>query len=50
MSAKAKAIRTLFRAKRITIEAVKKSVEDGIITEAEFQMITGEVFRNLDAQ
>ena len=44
MSAKAKAIKTLFRAKRITIDGVKKSVVDGIITEAEFQMITGEVY------
>lgn len=44
MSPKAKAIRTLYRAKRITLEAVKKSVEDGIITEVEYQQITGEVY------
>ena len=44
MSAKAKAIRTLFRAKRITLDGVKKSVADGIITEAEYHEITGEVF------
>lgn len=44
MSAKAKAIRTLYRAKRITIEGVKQAVDDGIITEAEYQQITGEVY------
>ena len=44
MSAKAKAIRTLYRAKRITIEGVKQAVADGIITEAEYQEITGEVY------
>lgn len=41
MSAKAKAIRTLFRAKRITIDGVTQAVVDGIITEAEYQQITG---------
>lgn len=41
MSVKAKAIRTLYRAKRITIDGVRQAVEDGLITEAEFQMITG---------
>ena len=44
MSAKAKAIRTLYRAKRITIEGVKQAVADGIITEAEYQEITGEAY------
>jgi len=44
MSAKAKAIRTLYRAKRITIEGVKQAVVDGIITEAEYTQITGEVY------
>ena len=42
MSAKAKAIRTLFRAKRITVDGVKQAVADGIITEAEYKTITGE--------
>ena len=42
MSAKAKAIRTLYRAKRITIEGVRQAVEDGLITEAEYAEITGE--------
>lgn len=41
MSAKAKAIKTLFRVKRITIDGVKKAVIDGIITEAEYKEITG---------
>lgn len=42
MSAKAKAIQTLYRAKRITIDGVKQAVKDGIITEAEYKTITGE--------
>lgn len=42
MSAKARAIRTLYRAKRITIDGVRQAVVDGLITEAEFQTITGE--------
>lgn len=41
MSAKAKAIRTLYRAKRITIEGVKQAVVDGLITMNEYKMITG---------
>lgn len=41
MSVKAKAVRTLYRAKRITIDGVRKAVEDGLITEAEYQEITG---------
>ena len=44
MSAKAKAIRTLYRAKRITIDGVRKAVADGLITEAEYKTITGEVY------
>lgn len=35
MSAKAKAIKTLYRVKRITAEGVKEAVEKGIITQAE---------------
>lgn len=45
MSAKAKAIRTLYRAKRITLEGVKQAVNDGIITEAEFTEITGKEYK-----
>lgn len=44
MSAKAKAIRTLYRAKRITIEGVRQAVGDGLITETEFETITGEKY------
>lgn len=44
MSAKAKAVRTLYRAKRITIEGVKQAVKDGLITAAEYEIITGEIY------
>ena len=44
MSVKAKAIRTLYRAKRISIDGVRQAVVDGLITEAEFQTITGEAY------
>lgn len=44
MTAKAKAIRTLYRAKRIGIDGVKQAVVDGIITEAEYTVITGESY------
>lgn len=42
MSTKAKAIRTLYRAKRITIEGVRQAVKDILITEADFKEITGQ--------
>ena len=44
MSAKAKAIKTLYRAKRITIDGVRQAVMDGIITAQEFEEITGEEY------
>ena len=44
MSAKAKAIKTLYKTKRITLEGVKKAVADKLITEAEYKEITGENF------
>ena len=44
MNAKAKAIRTLYRAKRITLDGVKKAVVDGLITATEYQVITGEIY------
>lgn len=44
MSVKAKAIRTLYRAKRITIEGVKQAVKDGLITAEEYAIITGEAY------
>ena len=42
MSAKAKAIQTLYKAKRINLVGVRKAVSDGIITEVEYKVITGE--------
>lgn len=44
MSVKAKAIRTLYRTKRITVEGVRQAVSEDIITEAEYETITGEVY------
>lgn len=44
MSIKAKAIRTLCRMKRITLDGVKQAVADKIITEDEYQQITGLVY------
>lgn len=44
MSARAKAIRTLYRAKRITIDGVRQAVEDIIITTDEYKKITGEEY------
>ena len=44
MSVKAKAIRTLYRAKRITIEGVKQAVADKLITAEEYKTITGETY------
>lgn len=42
MSNKAKAVKNLYRAKRITIEGVKQAVADGLITIEEYKEITGE--------
>ena len=44
MSVKAKAIKTLYKVKRITLEGVKQAVADGIITEAEYEAITGKKY------
>ena len=44
MSARAKAINTLYRAKRITLDGVKQAVWEGIITEFEYAQITGEQY------
>lgn len=41
---RARAVYTLYRAKRITIEGVKQAVVDGIITEFEYAQITGEQY------
>ena len=44
MSIKAKAIFTLYKAKRITLDGVRQAVVDGIITVTEFADITGNVY------
>lgn len=44
MSVRAKAIQTLYRVKRITIEGMKQAVADKIITAAEYEKITGEAY------
>ena len=44
MSAKAKAIKTLYRAKRITLEGVKQAVVDNILTKEEYKLITGQEY------
>ena len=41
MSEKAKAVYTLYKAKKISLSGVKKAVKDGIITAKEFSQITG---------
>lgn len=38
---KAKAIQTLYRANRITLDGVKKAVADGVITKEQYTEITG---------
>ena len=45
MSVKAKAIRTLYRAKRITLDGVRQAVINGIITEEEYAEITDEAYK-----
>lgn len=45
MTAKARAIRTLYRAKRITIEGVRQAVVDGLITTEEYKEITGKDYQ-----
>lgn len=44
LSMKAKAVRTLYRAKRIRLDGVRKAVADGLITADEFKEITGETY------
>lgn len=44
MSTKAKAIKTLYRAKRISIESVKQAVIKKLITESEYVEITGKQY------
>ena len=45
MTVKASAIKTLYRAKRITIEGVHQAVENGLITVAEFEEISGKEYK-----
>lgn len=44
MSVKAKAVRTLYRVKRINLDGVKQAVVDKIITAVEYELITGETY------
>ena len=44
MSARAKAIRTLYRAKRITLDGVRQAVVDKLITAAEYKTVTGKTY------
>lgn len=44
MSVEAKAIRTLYRAKRINLDGVKRAVIDRIISAVEYELITGETY------
>lgn len=44
MSAKAKAIKTLYRAKRIDLDGVRQAVENGLITPEEYEEITGKAY------
>lgn len=44
MTTKARAIHTLYRTKRITIEGVRQAVVDKLITADEYKTITGEAY------
>lgn len=44
MNAKTKAIKTLYKAKRINLDGVKQAVKDKLITEEEYKEITGVVY------
>lgn len=41
MSKKAKAFLTLYRMGRVTKEALRKAVNDGVLTEEEYSLIVG---------
>ena len=45
MDTKAKAIKTLYLANRITIEGVKKAVVNGIITKEQYTEITNKDYK-----
>ena len=40
MDVKAKAVQTLYRANRITLDGVKQAVKDGVITKEQYTEIT----------
>lgn len=44
MSVKARALNTLYKAKRITKEGVRQAVVAELITAADYEAITGEVY------
>lgn len=44
MSTKTKAIKTLYRAKRISLESIKQAVIKKLITESEYVEITGKQY------
>ncbi len=44
MSPRAKAINTLYKRGKITIDGVRQAVVDGVITPEEYFLITGEVY------
>ena len=44
MKINTKAIKTLFRAKRVTLESVRKLVADGRITAEQYKEITGKEY------
>ena len=44
MSVKAKAIMTLYRAKRINLDGVRQAAKNSIITAEEFAQITGQSY------
>ena len=41
MSARAKVLKSMYQRKRVTIDGLRRAVEDGTITAAEFTAITG---------
>ena len=44
MSARAKAMASLYRRNKVTKEGLKQAVVDGVLTAAEYQEITGEAY------
>lgn len=45
LSTRATAIYTLYKAKRINLDGMKKAVRDKVITADEFQQITGKEYK-----